>query len=271
MSTTRRSSRSSFTSIEQLFDYLDDLPSDGSDSEFDGYVDEVEALESSDEATDIHSPLAKRRRITTTPDDEVTLGIQVPEGSDDETAVIPAPPRRDAGSSPPPERVACRSAPPDQVASRPAPPRQVAGSSSIASPLTSTSPSSGKTNTPSTSTHAGIIQLSNNNKKNILFLFTGRPFTGTPGLKASMTGTAPIDFFDLFFNNEVKDLIHTETTRYADQRLTNNAAFLETHKHARGHDFRKHPMERNEVGPLLAMLLTMGVLGYPSIRYRHSH
>ena len=86
-----------------------------------------------------------------------------------------------------------------------------------------------------------------------------------------MTEKAPIDFFNLFINNEVKDLIYRESTKYADQQLASKASFLEAHKHARANDLKKHPMDRNEVEPLLAMLLTMGVMGYPSVRYRHSH
>lgn len=105
----------------------------------------------------------------------------------------------------------------------------------------------------------------------MIFFFVGVPFTGKPGLKIDMRGKDPVDFFDLFFNNEVKDLIHTESRRYADQQLTNNAHFLEEHKKARGNSLKKHPMERNEVETLLAVLLTMGVTGYPSIRYKHSH
>ncbi|XP_046970772.1 piggyBac transposable element-derived protein 4-like [Vanessa cardui] len=37
------------------------------------------------------------------------------------------------------------------------------------------------------------------------------PFTGNPGLKKNMTGTEPIDFFNLLFNNHFYDLIITCT------------------------------------------------------------
>ena len=49
--------------------------------------------------------------------------------------------------------------------------------------------------------------------------------------------------------------------------MQSNSWPVEAHKHARGNDLKKNPITRNEVEPLLAILLTMGVLGYPSVRY----
>lgn len=82
-----------------------------------------------------------------------------------------------------------------------------------------------------------------------------------------MTSKEPVDFFRLFFTPELIDIIFSETTRYAEQQLADNDHYLNAHPHARGHDWLKHPMEREEVEPLLAIFLTMGILGFPTLRY----
>ncbi len=93
------------------------------------------------------------------------------------------------------------------------------------------------------------------------------PFTATPGINVDMTGKSPVEFFRLFFTPEVIELIFNETTRYAEQQLAASKDYLDTHPHARGHDWLKRPMKKEEVEILLALLITMGVIGYPTIRY----
>ena len=44
------------------------------------------------------------------------------------------------------------------------------------------------------------------------------------------------------------------------QRLLNH------HPHAHAHDWVRNPLKRSEITPLLAILLTMGVLGFPTLR-----
>ena len=56
---------------------------------------------------------------------------------------------------------------------------------------------------------------------------------------------------------EVKELILTESVRYGNQYLEDNEDHLRAHIYARAHD-------------LSAIFLTMGILGYPSIRYKYT-
>ena len=77
-----------------------------------------------------------------------------------------------------------------------------------------------------------------------------------------MEGKQPIDFFRLFFGDDVKKLILSETTRYAEQQLAASEEYLEAHKHAWGHAWRKTPMDMAEVDPLLAM----GLFSFPTVR-----
>ena len=80
-----------------------------------------------------------------------------------------------------------------------------------------------------------------------------------------MTKKEPIDFFNLFVTENIKDHIYSESTKYAGQFLQDKADHLAQHKHARANDLKKQPIQRGEINTLLAIVLTMGILGYPSI------
>ena len=76
-----------------------------------------------------------------------------------------------------------------------------------------------------------------------------------------MEDKAPVDFFRLFFDDCVMDLILQETTRYAEQY------HLETHPHARAHEWRRQPLALKDVEVFLAILIGMGICGFPTLRY----
>ena len=78
--------------------------------------------------------------------------------------------------------------------------------------------------------------------------------------------TTPLEFFSQFFTSEVKDLIFTEMVRFAEQELASSEEYLDMHRHACGNDWKRKPMARNEVNPFLAIIITMGVVGYPTLR-----
>ena len=92
------------------------------------------------------------------------------------------------------------------------------------------------------------------------------PFTATPGVVPDMTGKSPIDYFTLYFNENVREHIHRETTRYAKQYMAMNATFLQEHPQARAHDWVRHPMTLKEVDVVIALLIAMGLVGYPTLR-----
>ena len=73
-------------------------------------------------------------------------------------------------------------------------------------------------------------------------------------------------FLISFFTSEVKDFIYTETVRFAEQALASSKEYLDNHRHAHGNDCRRNPMDRNEVNLLLTIIITMGVVGYPTLR-----
>ena len=61
-------------------------------------------------------------------------------------------------------------------------------------------------------------------------------------------------------------MITTETCKYAEQKIHQNADHLRQHKEARGNQWKRNPMKREEVNPFLAIILTMGIIGYPRVR-----
>ena len=76
----------------------------------------------------------------------------------------------------------------------------------------------------------------------------------------------PVDFFRLFFTPEVVDIIYIQSSLYAEQQHHTHKDYLDHHPHARAHDWVRNPLKRSEIEPLLAILLTMGVLGFLTLR-----
>ena len=85
-----------------------------------------------------------------------------------------------------------------------------------------------------------------------------------------MEESAPIDFFRLFFTGRVLDLIYSETRRYANQYLEREKEFLQQHPGARAHKWRRAPLMLKEVEVFLAIIIAMGICGFPSLRYIHN-
>ena len=81
-----------------------------------------------------------------------------------------------------------------------------------------------------------------------------------------MEGSGPIDFFRLFFNEEVLELIHSETTQYTNQYLEREEEYLAQHPQARAHEWRRAPLTMKEVEVFLALLIGMGICGFPTMR-----
>ena len=81
-----------------------------------------------------------------------------------------------------------------------------------------------------------------------------------------MSNKAPVDFFRLFFDDHVMELILKETSRYAEQYLERERDYLATHPHARAHEWRKQPLTLKEVEVFIALLIGMGLCGLPTLR-----
>ena len=91
-------------------------------------------------------------------------------------------------------------------------------------------------------------------------------FTGSPGVVPEMENRRPIEFFRLYFDEEVLEPLHSETRRYTDQYLEREKEHLEQHPQARAHEWRRAPLTAKEVEVFLALLIAAGVCGFPTLR-----
>ena len=81
-----------------------------------------------------------------------------------------------------------------------------------------------------------------------------------------MEDKSPIDFFRLLFSGQVLDLIYRETRRYIDQYRVREKEYLQQHPRARAHEWKRVPLLLKELEVFLAIIIAMGVCGFPSMR-----
>ena len=82
-----------------------------------------------------------------------------------------------------------------------------------------------------------------------------------------MTEKSPVDFFNLFIDDEVKQTILNETIyRYAHQYMESNKDYIDDHPQGRVHDWVRQPIALKEVDGLLAIIIAIGLVGYPTLR-----
>ena len=90
-------------------------------------------------------------------------------------------------------------------------------------------------------------------------------FTASPGIP-DMRDKEPVDFFCVFFDHQVMNLILVETTRYAEQYLEKEKEHLQAHPYARANEWRRQPLSLKEVEAFIALLIAMGMCGFPTLR-----
>ena len=81
-----------------------------------------------------------------------------------------------------------------------------------------------------------------------------------------MAGEEPVEFFNVLFDDTIKQHVWQESTRYAEQYIEKNKQYLEDHPQARAHDWIRRPMVLKEVDALFAMVIAMGIVGLPTLR-----
>ena len=90
-------------------------------------------------------------------------------------------------------------------------------------------------------------------------------FIAKPGLSSEAEDCqTALDFFSMFFTTEVKKMICTETTKYAEHMPTEE--YLREHPDARANEWQRNPMKLEEVDTFLATVIIIGVMGFPKIR-----
>ena len=91
-------------------------------------------------------------------------------------------------------------------------------------------------------------------------------FTGSPGVVSGMTEKSPLDFFRLFFSNDVMDLLFEETKRYIDQYLEREREYMQRHPQCRAHEWLRAPLVKKELDVFIALVIGMGACGFPTLR-----
>ena len=90
-------------------------------------------------------------------------------------------------------------------------------------------------------------------------------FTASPGVAAHIKDLSPVDCFLQLFDQRTLELLHTETLRYLEQYLEDKE-YSDEHPNARVHDLERHPITLEDMKALIAILIGMGICGFPSIR-----
>lgn len=92
-------------------------------------------------------------------------------------------------------------------------------------------------------------------------------FSATPGHKNVPQGiSSPIEYFSLFFTDEILDKIVEETNRYSDQYVEEHEEDLATHPKSRVHQWlHSGHTHKEEMRAFLGVCLNMGIVNKPTI------
>ena len=88
-------------------------------------------------------------------------------------------------------------------------------------------------------------------------------FRESSGVIPDMTGKEPVDYFELYFTDELKRHIVQETNRYGDQCVESHEQHLLTHP--RGYDFIKRRFTITDILRFLGLNFVMRVVSLPKI------
>ena len=90
----------------------------------------------------------------------------------------------------------------------------------------------------------------------------GEEFSGTPGIQVTVNGTTPLDYFKLFFTDNILDLLVTETNRYAAQCIVAAPKPLPKYSYLA----LWVPVTRTDMAVFIALLINMGNVNKPEVR-----
>ena len=90
----------------------------------------------------------------------------------------------------------------------------------------------------------------------------GEEFSGTPGIQVTVNGTTPLDYFKLFFTDNILDLLVTETNRYAAQCTEAAPKPLPKYSYLA----LWVPVTRTDMTVFIALLINMGIVNKPEVR-----
>lgn len=90
--------------------------------------------------------------------------------------------------------------------------------------------------------------------------FTPPRPSGPINLDDLSDGAAAIEYFQLFFTNDIVDLIVSEINRYAEEKIARG----NLKPHSRLHNWK--PTDRDELLRFIGILLNMGIVRLPTVQ-----
>ena len=81
-----------------------------------------------------------------------------------------------------------------------------------------------------------------------------------------MEDKSPVEFFHLFFTEDVMELVFEESKRYIELYLQREREYMERHPFSRAHEWMRTPLVKKELDILLALIIAMGACGFPTLR-----
>ena len=91
-------------------------------------------------------------------------------------------------------------------------------------------------------------------------------FSENVGVVPDMSGKEPVDYYRLFISDHIIDKVLEETNRYGDQYVESHQDHLTNHPRARPHDFVKRHFSRSELLRFFVLVITMGIVDLPAVK-----
>ena len=91
-------------------------------------------------------------------------------------------------------------------------------------------------------------------------------FAENVGVIPDMTGKEPVDYYRLFITDSLLQNVLDETNRYGEQYVQSHQDYLTSHPRARSHDFVKRRFTMSELLRLIVLMITMGIVDLPSLK-----
>ena len=89
-------------------------------------------------------------------------------------------------------------------------------------------------------------------------------FIQCSGVMKNMEGMEPLDFFyELFPEDLIEDIV-LESNRYGQQYIDSHASYLKDHPRARAHQFMRNMFTPHDIRKVLGLIICMGIVNMPS-------
>ena len=92
-------------------------------------------------------------------------------------------------------------------------------------------------------------------------------FTEHSGVVKNLAGVEPLDCFNELFPEDLIENIVMESNRYGNQYIASHAEHLKNHPKARAHQFTRHMFTNQDMKKVLGLIICMGIVNMPSVEH----